>query len=414
MNNEHTSWHDRAILHVDMDAFFASVEQLDHPEWRGRPVIVGGDPKRRGVVSAASYEARLYGVRSAMPSARAAALCPDAVWARPRSGRYQEISQQVREIFAEASPLVQPTSIDEAYLDMTPGRYSAPDPVVAARKIQLAVETLGVSCSIGVATSKIVAKIASDQNKPHGLTVVMPGTEAAFLAPLSVRLMPGIGAVTAAGLERLGITTIGALAALDDRSAADALGSWAATLCDRARGIDPRPVAPGEPAKSVSNERTFAEDVHDARDVRVALGSLAEKVTGRLRRKGLSGRTITVKVRYGDFSTRTVRRTLVVPSDERVLVEGVAWELLTTVWSPGVGIRLLGVGVSGFEERAEQLDLFVEAQHADDTRERLTRSIDAVRDRFGPDALHLGRTSPTRNEEMSTSDQNETEDRRRT
>ncbi|MFU8891983.1 MAG: Y-family DNA polymerase, partial [Anaerosomatales bacterium] len=172
-------------------------EQLDHPEWRGRPVIVGGDPARRGVVSAASYEARRFGVRSAMPSARAAALCPDAVWARPRGERYRDVSRAVREIFRSVTPHVQPTSIDEAYLDATPGAHSGEHPLSIASRIRDEVDRLGVSCSIGIATNKTVAKIASDRDKPHGITVVPPGEEASFLSPLPVRLMPGIGSVTA-------------------------------------------------------------------------------------------------------------------------------------------------------------------------------------------------------------------------
>ncbi len=386
-----TPWSGRAVLHVDMDAFFASVEQLDHPEWRGRPVVVGGDPAKRGVVSAASYEARRFGVRSAMPSARAAALCPDAVWARPRGERYREVSLQVRAILGQETPAVQPTSIDEAYLDVTPGRHFAEDPVAVARRIQERVAALGVTCSIGVATSKTVAKIASDRDKPHGLTVVRPGTEAAFLAPLPVGLMPGVGSVTAARLERFGIATLGQLAALDRLTAEEVLGSWAPSLLERARGVDPRPVVENEPAKSVSNERTFAEDVHDAAEVRAALSALSARVTERLRRKGLSGRTVTVKVRYGDFTTRTVRRTVPVPTDDRQTVLSVAMDLLRTVWSPGVGVRLLGVGVSGFEERAVQLDLLGgEGAGEDPAKERLAASVDAVRERFGPGALDVG------------------------
>ncbi len=388
-----TPWHGPAVLHVDMDAFFAAVEQLDHPEWRGKPVIVGGDPSRRGVVSAASYEARRFGVRSAMPSARAASLCPEAIWARPRGDRYREISIAVRSIFTTFTPHVQPTSIDEAYLDVTPGTHSGRNPIEIARKIQDAVDDIGVSCSIGVAANKTVAKIASDRDKPRGLTVVVPGAEAVFLAPLPVGLMPGIGSVTRVRLERLGVCTIGDLAMLDDASSREVLGSWGAELVARARGIDPRPVRENAPAKSVSNERTFAEDAHTPEEVRSAISALVAKVASRLRAKGLCGRTVTLKVRYGDFSTRTVRRTLPSATDAREAILETALDLLDSVWSPGVGIRLLGVGMSGFEERAVQLDLLAgRASEATERpqRDRLAASIDAVRKRFGEKAVLLG------------------------
>lgn len=385
-----TSWHGRAVLHVDMDAFFAAVEQLDHPEWRGKPVIVGGDPGRRGVVSAASYEARQFGVRSAMPAARAAALCPNAVWARPRGERYREMSHAVRAVFDRFTPHVQPTSIDEAYLDATPGVHSGEDPREIASAIQQEVDRLGVSCSIGVATNKTIAKIASDREKPHGLTVVLPGQEAAFLAPLPVELMPGVGSITAARLSRLGITKLGDLAALDDGTAVAILGSWGPELVSRCRGIDERPVRLNPPAKSVSNERTFGEDVHTADEVRAAIGALGDKVAGRLRVKGLCGRTVTLKIRYGDFSTRTVRRTLPGPTDDCELIVETALDLLDTAWSPGVGVRLLGVGVSGFEERVVQMALLDEPDTDELVRGRLAASLEAVRERFGEAAVSLG------------------------
>jgi len=384
-------WSGRAVLHVDMDAFFAAVEQLDHPEWRGLPVIVGGDPSRRGVVAAASYEARRFGVRSAMPAARAAALCPEAVWARPRPERYRELSRAVRAVFDAVTPHVQPTSIDEAYLDVSPGEHGGTDPVDVARSIQDEVDAMGLSCSIGVATNKTVAKIASDRDKPHGITVVRPGEEAAFLGPLPANLMPGIGSVTASRLRRVGVVTMADLAALDDATARELVGSWGPQLVARARGIDPRPVRENPPAKSISNERTFAEDAHAASEVRATVSALTEKVAARLRDKGLAGRTVTLKIRYGDFSTRTVRRTLPAPTHAREPLLETAYDLLHTVWSPGVGVRLVGVGVSGFEDRAVQLDIFEGAEAPDPSAERLAESIDAVRRRFGPQAIVHGR-----------------------
>ena len=318
---EERPWEGRAILHVDLDAFFAAVEQLDHPEWRGKPVIVGGDPGRRGVVSTCSYEARAFGVRSAMSSARAAQLCPDAIWTRGSFERYHEMSSAVRAIFADESPRMQPVSIDEAYLDVTPGRYSTEHPVAVARRIRARVAELGVTCSVGVSASKSVAKIASDHDKPDGLTVVCPGDEAAFLAPLPVRAMPGIGPRTAERLGELGLRTLGDVAALDDTTARQVLGSQGTDLVARARGLDGREVHDNAGVKSVSNERTFATDVRTPDEVDGALSGLAAKVGQRLRHKGLAGRTVTVKLRFSDFTTKTVRRTLPIPiDDERVFL----------------------------------------------------------------------------------------------
>jgi DNA polymerase-4 len=393
---ESEPWDGRAILHVDLDAFFAAVEQLDHPEWRGKPVIVGGDPSRRGVVSTCSYEARAFGVRSAMSSARAVMLCPDAIWTRGSFDRYHEISSAVRAIFADESPRVQPVSIDEAYLDVTPGIYSTEHPVAVARRIRARVAELGVSCSVGVSASKSVAKIASDHDKPDGLTVVCPGDEAAFLAPLPVRAMPGIGPMSAGRLESLGLRTLGDIAALDEATARQVLGSHGNDLVARARGLDGREVHDNAGVKSVSNERTFATDVRTPEEVDSALAGLAAKVGARLRHKGLCGRTVTVKLRFSDFSTKTVRRTAPVAADDERVFLPIARELVRSAWSPGIGLRLLGVGVSGFDDKAVQLDLLAEPEGATrqmepEERERLVRGIDAVKEKFGDSALRFGR-----------------------
>lgn len=384
-------WNGRAILHVDLDAFFASVEQLDHPEWRGLPVIVGGDPNRRGVVSTASYEARRFGIHSAMSSARAAQLCPDAIWAPSRFGRYREMSDAVFSIFRAVSPRVQPVSVDEAFLDATPGRHASPHPVDVAQTIRRHVAELGLTASVGIAASKTVAKIASDHLKPDGLTVVWPGTEAQFLAPLSVRTMSGIGPQTASRLEAFGVRTLGQLAQLDDVTARDVLGARAGTVLDRARGIDDRRVRDNEDVKSVSNERTFAVDVRTPQEVDSALEALAAKVGARLRSKSLAGRTVTVKLRFADFTTRTVRRTLDAPTDDEMTFLPLARALVREAWSPGVGLRLLGVGVSGFNPRVEQLPLIGEADKPPAARRELVQGIDAVRAKFGPDAVRFGR-----------------------
>ena len=350
-------WEGRAILHVDLDAFFAAVEQLDHPEWRGKPVIVGGDPGRRGVVSTCSYEARAFGVHSAMSSARAAQLCPQAIWTHGSFDRYREISLAARAIFADETPRVQPVSIDEAYLDVTPSQFTAEHPVAIARRIRARVAELGVTCSVGVSAVKSVAKIASDHDKPDGLTVVCPGEEAAFLAPLPIRAMPGIGPKTAERLQSLGIRTLGQLASFDAVTAAEVLGSHGMGLVVRAQGRDVRDVHENDPVKSVSNERTFATDVRSPAEVDGALAALAAKVGQRLRRKGLSGRTVTVKLRFSDFTTKTVRRTLSAATNDDAEFGTVARQLLRQSWSPGIGLRLLGVGISGFDDKAVQLDL---------------------------------------------------------
>jgi len=333
-----------------------------------------------------------------MSSARAAQLCPDAIWTHGSFDRYREMSLAVRAIFADETPRFQPVSIDEAYLDVTPGRFTAEHPVAIARRIRERVEQLGITCSVGVSAVKSVAKIASDHDKPDGLTVVRRGEEAAFLAPLPVRAMPGIGPRTAERLTSLGIHTLGQLAALDDITADEVLGNHGVGLVARARGLDVRSVHDNDPVKSVSNERTFATDVRSPDEVEGALAALAAKVGQRLRRKGLSGRTVNVKLRFSDFTTKTVRRTLPTPTDDDAVFGAVARELVRQAWSPGIGLRLLGVGVSGFDDKAEQLELLGEAQPADEiresgrsAREELVRGLDAVREKFGDGAVRFGR-----------------------
>lgn len=404
-HRETSTWSGRAILHVDMDAFFAAVEQLDHPEWRGKAVIVGGSPDGRGVVSTASYEARVFGVRSAMPAAQAARLCPDAIWARPHFARYEELSQAVRGIMREVTPYVEPTSIDEAYLDVTPGEHGS-DPVSVARQIQARVAALGITCSIGVASGKTVAKIASDAEKPRGLTVVRPGEEARFLAPLPVNALPGVGRATAERLRGADVRTLGELAALDERSAIQLMGSAGVELVRRASGLDERPLTTDGDRKSISAEHTFRIDIRTREEVEAELSRLVERVCRRLRRHGLSGRTFTVKVRYADFSTRTVSRTVPHAADIECDVGPVAVSLLSQVWTPGAGLRLLGFGVSGFGRTAVQLDLLQPV--IDDPRPKdraLAEGVDRIRERFGDSALGFG-TSGLRDvsatEEVST------------
>jgi DNA polymerase-4 len=382
-------WIGRAVLHVDMDAFFASVEQLDNPEWRGMPVVVGGSADSRGVIAAASYEARRYGVRSAMPSVRAKQLLPpDAIWTRGHFERYGELSHAVFEVFHRMSPEVQAASIDEAYLDATPGEHGR-HPVEIAAEIMAAVDEMGLSCSVGVATSKTVAKIASDRDKPHGLTIVWPGDEEVFLRKLGVDLMPGIGPMTASRLRALGIRTLGDLGALDDETARQVLGSGGPSAVRRACGIDTRPIRERERVKSVSNERTFAEDLRETAEVRDVVSSLAEHVAGRLRRKCLQGRIVHLKLRFGDFTTKTAQETLPAPTDSTDAITCCAQRLLKAHWNPGVGVRLLGVGVSGFEEVPTQLELPV-ADEAEARNAERRRTVDRLRERFGDGAVRFG------------------------
>lgn len=387
-------WDGRAVIHMDLDAFFAAVEQLDHPEWRGRPVIVGGDPDRRGVVSTCSYEARAFGVRSAMPSSRARVLCPDAIWTAGNFDRYREMSAAVMDILRSESPFIQQTSIDEAFLDVTPDRVKHEHPIAVARRIRSRIAALGITCSIGVATSKTVAKIGSDHRKPDGLTAVYPGDEAAFLAPLPVRALSGIGPKSGERLHALGVETLGDLASLDPSVAQAVLGSRAHELVARAAGTDHREVHDREPVKSVSNERSFAVDLTDRQELHAALDTMSAKVGARLRRKGLAGRTVTVKVKDSEFHTSTTRTTLESATDDEGTFGPVARALFDTSWRPGVAVRLVGVGVSGFEERTMQPSLFDAPDRHDGTSRNsreLALGLDEIRRRFGDSAVMFGR-----------------------
>ncbi len=408
------TWGGRAVGLLDLDAFFASVEQLDHPAWRGRPVIVGGDADKRGVVSTASYEARAYGVRSAMPSAQARRLCPDAIWAPPRHERYREVSRQVMASIGEETPYVEPVSVDEAFFDVTPGRFSRDDPVAVCRRIADRVSALGITCSMGLSTSKTVSKIASERNKPNGLTVVYPGTEEAFLAPLSVRALSGVGPRTCQVLEKLGIRTLGQLACADTAALEARLGVLGPRLAARAAGNDPSPVvelAAPEEAKSVSSERTFARDLADRGEVVSAVRYIATLTARRLRAKGLRGRTVTLKCAYRVGEARSVRATLSHRTDDDREIAEAALGMLDRVWAEGTPVRLLGIGVEGWDERPEQLGLFEDEEAEREgraARGRLDRATDLLRERFGSAAAMYGselrfkdgvsKTPPTRHD----------------
>ena len=400
------TWKGRALLLVDLDAFFASVEQLDHPEWRGKPLIVGGDAGKRGVVSTASYEARAFGVHSAMPSATAERLCPDAIWTSSHFDRYHELSAQVMGILKDESPLLEQMSIDEAYLDVSPGRYTGEDPVAIAARIQARVAELGITCSIGVATGKAVAKIASDMDKPRGLTVVYPGGEAAFLAPMDVRAMPGIGKQSAERLRRIGIRTLGALADTPLDKLTPLFGVNAQAVRDRARGIDPREIATESEVKSVSHERTFATDLVTREEIEDAIDMLGPMVGRRLRKKGLAGHTVTIKLRYADFSRRTAQKGLPANVDDETVFIPVAKRLIDEIWRPGDSVRLVGLGISGFEAHDEQLGLFADEELPAGNAELLS-AADKIRDKFGDGMLKFGRELKIRHETSGTTGMND-------
>lgn len=350
----------RVVIHADLDAFFASVEQLDHPQWRGRPVLVGGAAEERGVVAAASYEARAYGARSAMPMRTALRLCPpDVVRAPPRFHRYSEVSRQIMALFRALTPLVEPLSLDEAYLDVTDVHKAGQlgEPAEAGMRLKAAVkEAAGLTISIGVATNKSVAKIASDLRKPDGFVMVPPGEEAAFLAPLPAAKLWGVGPKGEERLRLAGITTIGHLAAADRRWLEHSFGKWGGLLADLAAGTDTRAVSPEREHRSIGRETTFTRDVTDRAFLDETLARLANHVADQVQRSGLHARTVTVKLRHHDFQTLTRQARLAAPADTVEPILALARRLLDAELGRGARFRLLGVAVSGFE-REYQLEL---------------------------------------------------------
>ena len=393
-------WTGPAIGLLDLDAFFASVEQLDHPDWRGKPVIVGGSPQKRGVVSTASYEARAYGVHSAMSSAQAQRLCPSAIWTPVRFDRYRELSDSVMRIIADETPFVDQVSIDEAFFDISPGRFSKENPILIAERIAHRVSKLGVTCSIGLGCNKTVAKIASERDKPRGLTVVLPGTERGFLAPLPVRAMSGVGAAADSALGRMGIRTLGQLAQAPDSLLLPIFGIQTEMMRMRAAGAEVSTVTAfdtPEIVKSVSNERTFAKDLIDIADVHAAILILAESVGSRLRKKGLAGRTVTLKLKFSFGEGRTIQRKMPHATDDENVFGPIACELLDSIWSEGMRIRLAGVGIGDFGPDAGgiQTDLFCDVDERGATasdKRGLAVTIDALRQRYGSGAVEFGRS----------------------
>jgi DNA polymerase-4 len=381
---------DRTILHCDLDAFYASVEQRDHPEYRGKPVIVGGGPNERGVVSAASYEARTFGVHSAMPLRQAGKLCPHGIFVPGRFEAYEAASDAVMALFAERTPLVEPISLDEAFLDITGTAHLFGGAEACARDLKRAVhEEVGLVLSVGMAPNKLCAKVASDLRKPDGFVIVPRGGEAAFLAPLPLARLWGVGPKTRQVLEDLGMRTIGDLANADPALLEARLGEHGTTIAARAKGIDEdRDVVadPGDP-KSIGHAHTFDRNTLDRAQIESTLLRLAEGVGRRLRKHELRGRTVELQLRVAPFETRTRQRTLAEPTSDDLAIFETARALLRDALAADRDagrvspVRLIGVTMSGLVG-GEQLDLFTGARMS-----RLNAALDAVRTKFGDDAL---------------------------
>ena len=350
----------RTVIHADLDAFYASVEQMDNPEFRGKPLLVGGRPDQRGVVAACSYEARTFGIRSAMPMRTAVGLCPEAVIVPPRFDRYREVSCGVMDILRSVTPQVQQMSIDEAYMDVSDTVKRGTSPVELARRLKERVRAeTGLTISLGIAGSKAVAKIASDMDKPDGLTFVEPGTERAFLAPLPARKLNGIGPRTEEALAAKGVRTLGELAERSYQWLERVLGKRGPELGMASRGLEDRPVVVERVAKSISAEATLPKDIRDPQRLAEIVARLSERVGGRLERSGSRGKTVTLKLRLSDFTTFTRSSTLPAPTGDPETVREVAQRLLEKEMADRGGyFRLLGVGISNFAEGEGQLLLF--------------------------------------------------------
>ena len=356
----------RTIIHADMDAFYASVEQLDNPDLHGRPVVVGGSPEGRGVVAAASYEVRKFGVRSAMPMSRALRLCPDAIRVSPRFDRYAEVSACVMAIFRALTPQIEPLSLDEAFLDVSGWVRDGAAPERIGRELKNEVKSkTGLTLSVGIGSNKSVAKIASDLEKPDGLVVVPRGGEAAFLAPMPVRALWGVGPKTDAMLLRAGIRTIADLAKRSPTDARRLLGSNGEFLHGMANGVDEREVIVEHERKSVGAERTFAHDLPDGPELRAALTDIATEVARRLERSSVKAHTVAIKLRYTNFHTITRQASLKTPTDSVDLIRTTATQLFENVVAPGDHFRLLGIQCSRLTESAAQPQLWTEGERID-------------------------------------------------
>src|SRR5262245_53839239 len=378
------------IFHADMDAFFVSVEELFDPSLKGKAVVVGGSPDQRGVVSAASYEARKFGVHSAMPLMTAGKLCPHAIFLSGRRDQYVEYSGKVGQIFQRFTPIVEMVSIDEAYLDFTGSSRLHGDPLPLANRLRSEVEQqTGLSVSIGISRTKLVSKVASDLAKPRGILWVLPGHEAALLAPLKVGKLPGIGKVTENRLHELGVTVVAELAALGRQTLNELFGQWGESLHRKAQGLNTAHFDFHEEPKSISHEHTFVQDTCDAEEVHATLALLVEKTSHRLRQHRMFAKTITLKLRDLDFKTITRAVSLEEPTQldceilERIL------GLLSKSWNQKLKIRLLGVGLSGLGYSPLQEHLFEKGSR--DKRARLYEAADRIRGKFGFDSIGSAR-----------------------
>jgi DNA polymerase IV len=387
--DEHSLPAAASILHVDMDAFFVSVELLERPELIGKAVIVGGRPDQRGVVTAASYEARKFGVHSAMPLRTAGKLCPHAVFLDGHHHKYGEWSDRIATILAKFSPVVEMVSIDEAYLDLAGTERLYGPPLAATDKLlRMITGSTGLPCSGGLAATRLVAKVASEQAKPRGLVWVVPGSEARFLAPLPVRKIPGIGEVTERALRALGLETVGQLADVPQEKLEKIFGQWGTALFRKARGGDSYEFVIDAEPKSISHNHTFGEDTNDTEVLVSMLSHLSQKACKRLRESGLATRTLTLTIRYAGFDTYTRSKTLPEPT----LLDGDIFAVFQNLFREHRNmkrkIRLLGVALSGFSHGNQQLDL-LEAERRSKL-EKLTRAADQLRDRFGFDSVKFG------------------------
>jgi DNA polymerase-4 len=381
----------RRIMHIDLDAFFVSVEQVANPSLKGKPVVVGGKPQGRGVVAAASYEARAFGLHSGMPLVTASRLCPQAIFIQGSFPKYREASRRFMEILADFSPYLEPMGLDEAYLDATGFESIHGSSKQMAAKIKQRVKKeLGINASIGIARGKIVAKVASALAKPDGLLEVGEGEEATFLAPLPITRLPGIGKKTEPKLKSLGIDTIGKLSATPLKALKSHFGASGEVLKRFASGIDEREVEPPAAAKSTSRETTFAQDIKDPARLESTLRYLGERVGADLRQKNKRARCVTLKLRYGDFTTITRRRTLSQSTDSDQVIFETGQRLLKQALSGEKRVvRLIGIGVSELVEAGRQLDMM---DGSAQRQEQLNRAIDRIRKKYGFTAIQTGRT----------------------
>jgi len=389
----------RKVIHLDLDAFFCSVEELRHPELRGKPFAVGGRPETRGVVASCSYAARMCGVHSAMPSGRALRLCPDLILISGEHGHYSEYSKKVMAILGRYSGLIEQVSIDEAFLDVS----DLPKPgVEIAQELQKVIRReLDLPCSLGIASNKLVAKIATDAGKaghrgvtpPCAILEVPAGNEAAFLAPMKVQALWGVGPKTAERLNRLGIHTIGDLANEPEQNLSKLFGKYGQDLARRARGIDNSPLEPEHDVKSISQEITFDRDIADAAKLTQVLRNQAEKVAFQLRTHNLTATTVRIKVRWPDFSTHTRQLSLPQPTNHDTVIATGALDLFASVWDGKRKVRLIGVGVSGLQSGIWQPSLW---DTPNDRERRLLAALDELKDRFGRKIVQRGEALTTK------------------